>query len=137
MKCSPKCAAWITLAELCAPLPAAGPAYNPAANLLKVAPAEVARQAQAVLGYGSDLREPLDSVWLDARQEIHDFAHYMPSRVLELGQRADPYAYPAGQAAAIHEQVRHGRLHQLHPCCMDLPHFRLCCCVLRWGAACV
>ena len=92
--------------HLCLSL-AAGPVYNPAANLLKMAPAEVQRQAETVLGYGSDRSEPLNSARRDARQEIHDFAHYMPTRVLELEQRINPYSFPAGQAAAIHEQVRH------------------------------
>ena len=94
----------------------AGPPYNPAATLLKVAPAEVQRQAEAVLGYGSDLSEPLNSAQLNARQEMQDFANYMPTRVLELGQRAEHYPFPAGQAAAIHEQVGHDQLHWRHTC---------------------
>ena len=112
------------------PFLAAGPAYNPTADFQKVAPVEVQRQAEAVLGYGSDLSEPLAAEWLDARQEIHDFAHYMPTRMLDLRQRADAYSFPAGQAAAIHEQVRPGNMkylqHLLHFIPLFLP--QVCCC---------
>ena len=107
------------------PVPAAGPAYNPAANVHKVAPADVQHQAEAVLGYSSELNKPLSSAWLDARQEIHDFVHYKPTRALELEQHAVPYSFPVGQAAAIHEQVRHSRLHWWHTCCLEFHCFQV------------